>query len=187
MIEFTFIKSKRRSIGITVKQDGSVVVRAPLGCSRRQAEAFVLEKQAWIERAQRKMADRRAASEDDVNGMKAPALSENELAGLRKRAKQVIPELVAELAPVVGVTYGRVSIRAQKTRWGSCSSKGNLNFNCVLMLLPENVQRYVVVHELCHRKEMNHSAAFWKEVAKFQPSYKEDRKQLRELGRGLLN
>ena len=75
-----------------------------------------------------------------------------------------------------------ITIRNQKTRWGSCSSKGNLNFNCLLMLTPPEVIDYVVVHELCHRKEMNHSGAFWAEVEKVLPDYKEQVKWLKENG-----
>lgn len=176
MIEYTLIKSRRRSISITVKQDGSVVVRAPLVCSKKRIEEFLLEKQEWIEKTRRKIASQPVE----------PAFTDSEIKELKKQAKKILPGMVAELAPVIGVNYGTISIRAQKTRWGSCSSKGNLNFNCMLMLLPKNVQRYVVVHELCHRKEMNHSSRFWSEVAKYQPTYKEDRKQLKELGSGLL-
>lgn len=146
-----------------------------------------MEKQAWIEKSQKKMAERRAGADTDGNGtQKAPAFTDAELTALKKQAKKILPAMAAELARTMGATYGTIAIRAQKTRWGSCSSKGNLNFNCLLMLLPENIQRYVVVHELCHRKEMNHSAAFWREVAKYQPTYKEDRKQLKELGRALM-
>ncbi len=189
MIDYTFIKSKRKSIGITVKPDGSVIVRAPLGCSKKRAEAFVVDKLEWIEKAQRKMAERRAAAglADEDSRSEAGAFTAQEISRLKKQAKNILPDLVEELARTIGVTYGTVSIRTQKTRWGSCSSKGNLNFNCLLMLFPESVQRYVVVHELCHRKEMNHSAAFWNEVAKYHPSYREDRMQLKEKGCYLLN
>jgi len=183
MTEYTFIRSRRRTIGITVKPDGSVIVRAPLSCSKKRAEAFVLEKMAWIEKAQKRMAERRAMAGNEAA---APAFTKAELTALKKQAKKAIPPMVAQIAEDIGVTYGTISIRAQKTRWGSCSSKGNLNFNCLLVLLPENVQRYVAVHELCHRKEMNHSVKFWREVERYCPTYKEDRTELRHLGRGLL-
>ena len=183
MIEYTYIRSKRKTISITVKSDGSVIVRAPLSCSKKRAEAFVLEKMAWIEKAQKRMVERRAMAENEAA---EPAFTKAELAALKRKAKKEIPPMVAQIAEEIGVTYGMISIRAQKTRWGSCSSKGNLNFNCLLMLLPENVWRYVVVHELCHRKEMNHSAKFWREVERYCPTYKEDRAELRRVGRGLL-
>lgn len=186
MIDYTFIKSRRRTIGITVKPDGSVILRAPLTCTRKAAEAFLLSKQAWVERARQKMLERREAAGGSGDGRGSEAFTVKELDELRRQAKRVIPAMVAEQARKMGVSYGTVSIRAQKTRWGSCSSKGNLNFNCMLMLMPENVQRYVVVHELCHRKEMNHSAAFWREVERWQPGYKEDRRMLKALGRGVL-
>ena len=87
---------------------------------------------------------------------------------------------------LVGVQYGRITIRNQKTRWGSCSSKGNLNFNCLLMLAPPEVLDYVIVHELCHRKEMNHSPRFWSEVAKVIPDYKKHEKWLKTEGTRLM-
>ena len=82
--------------------------------------------------------------------------------------------------------YGAIAIRAQRTRWGSCSSRGNLNFNCLLMLAPENVREYVVIHELCHRKEMNHSPGFWAEVARVLPDYGTSRRWLGENGGELI-
>lgn len=85
-------------------------------------------------------------------------------------------------APLIGVTYNRIAIRAQHTRWGSCSGKGNLNFNCLLALVPAEVLDYTVVHELCHLKEMNHSPKFWGEVEKILPDYKQCRKWLKENG-----
>lgn len=98
-----------------------------------------------------------------------------------------IPQRIRKYAPIVGVEYGRITIRMQKSRWGSCSSKGNLNFNCLLMAMPEEIRDYVVVHELCHRKQMNHSDKFWAEVEKVLPDYKVSRKWLRDNGEEIMN
>ena len=105
---------------------------------------------------------------------------------LADKALDVIPGRVEYFANLIGVTYGRITIRNQKTRWGSCSSKGNLNFNCLLMSTPSEVLDYVVVHELCHRKEMNHSKAFWTEVEKALPDYRDAVKWLKEEGSQIM-
>ena len=105
-----------------------------------------------------------------------------EIRKLAGEALKYIPQRTAYYAPLVKVSYGRITIRNQKSRWGSCSSKGNLNFNCLLMLMPPEVIDYVVVHELCHRLEMNHSERFWKEVERVLPDYKLRKKWLRENG-----
>ena len=94
----------------------------------------------------------------------------------------MFPERVSYYAREIGVDYGRITIRQQKTRWGSCTSEGNLNFNWLLMLAPPEILDYVVVHELCHRKEMNHSAAFWREVEHILPDYRERKKWLKDNG-----
>ena len=91
----------------------------------------------------------------------------------------MIPPKVEHFAKIIGVDYGTITIRMQKSRWGSCSAKGNLNFNCLLMKTPDEVIDYVVVHELCHRKEMNHSPRFWAEVEKIIPDYKKRRSWLK--------
>ena len=93
---------------------------------------------------------------------------------------------VEYFAPIVGVSYGRITIRNQKTRWGSCSSKGNLNFNVALMRAPIEVLDYVVVHELCHRLYLNHSKDFWKEVERVLPDYRLREKWLKENGTRLM-
>ena len=93
---------------------------------------------------------------------------------------------MAYYAPIVGVSYGRITIRSQRSRWGSCSSNGNLNFNCLLMLVPPGVLDSVVVHELCHRKEMNHSPRFYAEVLRVLPDYRERDRWLKENGAMLM-
>ena len=98
---------------------------------------------------------------------------------------KIFPERVEHYARLMGISYGRITIREQKTRWGSCSGKGNLNFNWKLTLMPMEILDYVVVHELAHRKEMNHSRKFWKIVEQVLPDYQERRKRLRELADSL--
>ena len=110
------------------------------------------------------------------------ALSSAEIARLKEEALRVIPDKVSRYADILGVTYGRITIRCQKTLWGSCSRKGNLNFNCILMKAPERVLDYVIVHELCHRIQMNHSRCFWELVEGVVPDHKECRRWLRREG-----
>lgn len=105
---------------------------------------------------------------------------------LKKKAKDVLSEKVKYYANIMDVSYGKVTIRHQRTRWGSCSDKGNLNFNCLLMMTPERIQNYVVVHELAHRKEMNHSKKFWEVVESILPDYRESVKWLKTDGLVLI-
>ena len=174
------IRSRRRTLALQVRQSGEVVVRAPLFVREQEVRRFVEEHLAWIEKQQRKLA---CAAEQR---REIQPLSKAELSGLTEQARRDLTERARLFAPRVGVTYGRISIRHQKTKWGSCSSKGNLNFNCLLMLAPEEVRDYVVVHELCHRKQMNHSEAFWAEVERALPDYRDARKWLKTHGRELM-
>ena len=100
----------------------------------------------------------------------------------KEAARSYIPKRVAYYNPMTGGTYSRISIRDQKTRWGSCSSKGTLSFNWRLMLAPPAILDYVVVHELCHLNHMNHSKAFWQAVEAVYPDYRNARKWLKEHG-----
>ena len=175
-MEVTVVRSKRKSIAVQIKPDGAVVVRAPKWMKDRDIEAFLQEKQAWIGKHRAAMLERQDLLKD------AEPYTEKELQALTKQARAVITQKVRYYAPLVGVDYGRIAIRRQRSRWGSCSSKGNLNFNCLLALLPDEVIDYVVVHELCHRKQMNHSAAFYRELERVYPEYKRCQKWLKENG-----
>jgi predicted metal-dependent hydrolase len=180
-IYFDLIRSDRTTCQIQVKSDGSVVVRAPRLMSERDIMRFVSEREEWIERAQKKCAEARERMGD------ASPLSSEDIEALADKALAYIPERVAFFAALVGVSYGGITIRNQKTRWGSCSGKGNLNFNCLLMLTPDDVIDYVVVHELCHLKEMNHSQRFWAEVGRVLPDYKKSRLWLKRNGGAIIS
>lgn len=169
-------RSNRRTVSLQIRGDGSVLVRAPQRMSDLEIEQFMKKHENWILKNQMRMSEQQKQAEDTGH------LTEEQIRELADQALQVIPERVRYYAPQMGVTYGRITIRNQKTRWGSCSAKGNLNFNCLLMLMPSEIQDYVVVHELAHRIEMNHSPAFWQLVESILPDYRERRKWLKENG-----
>lgn len=173
-MDVRIIKSQRKTISVEVSPAAEVIVRAPMRMTQKEIKLFVERHLEWIETHKKRMEQRLSESDG------AEKLSDAELQKLYQRARIVIAERVKHFAPMVGVTYGRITIRNQKTRWGSCSSKGNLNFNVALMLVPPEVMDYVVVHELAHRKEMNHSARFWAEVEKVCPEYKKHRAWLKK-------
>ena len=174
------IRSRRKTISLQITPEGQVLLRSPYGVSKEELQRFVDEKRDWLNKNLQKVQQRQQEASH------AGSLSLEEIRALADRAKDVIPQRVAHFAPLVGVTYGRITIRNQRTRWGSCSGKGNLNFNCLLMLAPPEVLDYVVVHELCHRKEMNHSPRFWAEVARVLPDYQQRRRWLKEHGGALV-
>ena len=176
------IRSPRRTLSLQVKNDGQVIVRAPRHVTLQEIAAFVRKNSAWLHKHLEKV-----RKEKELNAASpVQPLTMEDIQKLADEALRVIPGRVAHFAPLVGVTYGRITVRNQRTRWGSCSSKGNLNFNCLLMLAPPGILDYVVVHELCHRKEMNHSPKFWAEVAKVMPDYKERQKWLRTEGSNIM-
>ena len=155
------IRSNRKTLAIQINSDLTVTVRAPMYTSQRDIERILKEKEVWIQKHIEQMREQEAKRKEmqGENG-EHEYLSREEIQKLAEKALKYIPKRVSYFAKQIGVTYGRITIRNQKTRWGSCSSKGNLNFNCLVMLTPLEVIDYVVVHELCHRKEMNHSGVF---------------------------
>ena len=176
MIPYRMIRSSRKTVAIQITPTGEVLLRCPNRMPKREAEAFLESKRPWVEAHLAKLAQRPAL----------PSLSQEECNALARKAAEDLSQRVKTYAPLVGVDFGRIAIRSQRIRWGSCSAKGNLNFNCLLMLCPEAVRNYVVIHELCHRKELNHSPRFWAEVAKVCPDYASHRKWLKENGGSLI-
>ena len=182
-IRVEVVYSRRRTLGLEVRADGRVILRAPKGLSNQDVMDFVKERQAWIvqkwfetERIRRQKAERPPRDYEQN-----PALE----AQYRKEARRRITERAAYFAEKMGVDYGRIAIKAAKTRWGSCSAQGNLNFHWKLILMPPAILDYVVVHELAHRIEMNHSPRFWTQVERILPDYRERRRWLKENG-GLI-
>lgn len=178
--DIRLIRSKRRSVSIEINKNCQIIARAPMRLAEDEILSFIKEKEVWIDKALAK------AKSKQENLEKQPELFSKDMRELTLKARKEIPVLVKEYAEMMGVTYGKITIRSQKSRWGSCSSKGNLNFNCLLMLTPDDVVRYVVVHELSHRIHMNHSVDFWREVEKILPDYKKRRKWLKENGNEII-
>ncbi len=171
-ITYEWVRSRRKTIAIQIKEDGRVVVRTPYFASKAQVEEFLKEKADWIIKNQRKVEEARNQRDFITDELRREGV---------ERALQIFPERVEYYARLMGISYGRITIREQKTRWGSCSSKGNLNFNWKLVLMPMEILDYVVVHELAHRRQMNHSEAFWEIVEQVLPDYKERRRRLKEF------
>ena len=178
-MEYRIIRSARRTLALEIR-NGEVLVRAPRLASRAVIDAFVSSHGEWLRAHLQKARERQQAAGA------AEKLTGDELRALAEKAREVIPERARHYAPLIGVSFGRVTIRSQRTKWGSCSSKGNLNFNCLLMLAPPEVLDSVVVHELCHLKEMNHSPRFYAEVLRVFPEYRRHYAWLKENGEALM-
>lgn len=181
------IRTHRKSLAIEVRENGDILVRAPMEIPDRGILRFVREHEDWIERKSGQARQDRMQFEEKCRALGlAASYSEEELKDLTGKAQKLLRKKAASYAEMMGTDYHRIAIRRQRSRWGSCSSKGNLNFNCLLMLCPDRVQDYVVVHELAHRFEMNHSQAFWKIVEDYCPDYRKSRAWLKEHGRDLI-
>lgn len=174
------IRSDRRSLGFEMRRcpdgGGEFLIRAPRRMHLSDIEQLIYTKERWItEKYQKLLVDNVRKKSLDIPDYVTQQW-------LKTEGVQRFQEKITFWADRMQVTYGKVTIRDQKTRWGSCSSRGNLNFNWRLLLMPEAVMDYVIVHELAHRKEMNHSAAFWHVVENYMPDYRERLQWLRENG-----
>ena len=172
---YKVIKSDRQTMELEVKE-GKVTVRAPRKTRRKEIKIFVNENKEWI----------RQKLKEFPKGTNGKVLTKEELEDLMNQARAVIPQRVREYASILGVDYNRVTIRHQKTRWGSCSGKKNLNFNCLLLLTPIEVMDSVIIHELCHLKYMNHSREFYDELCRVYPNYEQCNKWLKANGAAII-
>jgi predicted metal-dependent hydrolase len=179
-MEIKIIKSKRKTISIQVVSSEELVVRAPKRVSKKTIDEAIAKHELWIEKQQEKK------RREEIIARNITPLSDIEVDELADKAVQVFVAKVEHYAPIVGVTYGRITIRNQKTRWGSCSAKGNLNFNVALMRAPIEVLDYIVVHELCHRRHLDHSREFWDDVEKVIPDYRIHEKWLKDNGNRIM-
>ena len=174
-IRISVIRSARKSLGLEVRDANTVLARIPARVSDRELKTFVENHRSWILEKTAVMAER----EENRKSTPAPPpelLSKTD----RMKIQLKIGKRVRHYCETMGVTVGYVAVKNQKTRWGSCSAKGNVNFNYQLAFLPEELLDYVVIHELAHRRHMDHSREFWAEVEKYCPDYRERREQLKE-------
>ncbi len=174
-VSYVFRKYRRsKNLKLIVKSDASIFVSAPWRFNEKKAEKFMREKSAWLLK--------RIEFFEKQNKQKLVKTTREDYIKRKEKARGLILQKIEKLNAYYNFKYGRVSIRNQKTRWGSCSKKGNLNFNYRLIYLPEKLFDYVIVHELCHLRQMNHSAKFWKLVAEVVPDYKIIKRELKKEG-----
>ena len=168
-MEYKVVYSARKTISICI-ENMSVVVKAPIGTDRKTIEKLLIKHTRWIQKGietQRKKEELKRY------------LTPEEVKKLKKEAKLYCKEKADYFANIMGLKYGRITITSAQKRFGSCSSKGNISFSYRLMLYPEPAREYVIVHELAHLKEMNHSKRFYDIVASVIPDYKNRKRLLR--------
>lgn len=174
--EYTLVRSRRKTLAIQVTAAGEVILRCPMGLSKKTAEQFLAARMPWVEEKRRALRARPVL----------PKLTEAEIQEMRREALPFLRQRAEIYAPLVGVEFGKLGVRAQRTRWGSCNQRGDLSFNCLLLLAPPEAADYVVVHELCHIRQMNHGPRFWAAVEAVLPDYRGPRAWLRENGGSLM-
>jgi hypothetical protein len=174
-------RSKRKSAAIKITADMQIVVFVPLYVSDNEIERMVISKSKWIDEHMLKV----QSTIDERS--KLEKITSEQIKELADQAVEYIPKRVKYYAEKENFVYNKITIKNLVSRWGSCSTKGNLNFNCLLMLTPDYVIDYIVVHELCHLREMNHSEKFWAKVEKIMPDYQRAELWLKQNGGNLIS
>lgn len=173
-IVFTLRESKRaKRVRLAVYCDGSVVVTTPLNVKHSIIKDLVVEKRYWI---YEKLRYYRSLDTKAIR-----VFSNEDYLKNKEKAKKFVVARVDHFNKIYNFSYNKINIKNQKTRWGSCSKKRNLNFNYKIIFLPEKIRDYLIVHEICHLLEFNHSEKFWRLVQKACPDYKEYQRRLREF------
>ena len=184
-IDYTIVRSQRRSIGFEVRPGGKITVRIPMRASVNTVKEIIEDKKDWLYEMYLKQKDK-----IDTDSLREAERNDPRTAYLEKKyrqaAKRYIYERVEYYIDMIGGHYSSIRIGDQKTRWGSCSNNGTLSFSWRLMLAPPRVLDYVVIHEICHLTYMDHSKNFWDLVSVYDPDYKEHRKWLKENGDSLI-
>lgn len=182
-LPYTLIRSNRQSFSISISPDGQITVRVPVRATQKEISHLLIEKRIWI-------ITKYLEVQEKQHSHPVSELTDTQRLALEKRyiaaAKEYFPKRVEHFHQFTGGSYNRITIRDQKTRWGSCSARGTLSFNWRLMLAPPTILDYVVVHELCHLTHMDHSAAFWQKVESVYPDYRAARKWLKDHGQELV-
>ena len=170
-MQYRIIRSKRKTVALEITRVGEVLVRAPLRMDAAKIEAFVLAHESWIKEKLTFVEDRKR---------RHPEPDAKEEKRLKNLAKEYLPTRVAVWAQRMGVTYNGIKINFAATRFGSCNGKNGLNFSARIMQYSPRVIDYVIVHELAHTLEHNHSSRFWAIVAHNMPDFREAEKELKE-------
>lgn len=172
---YTLRRSHRaRHMRVTIYYNGNVIVTAPRRIHQSFVEQFLTSKSSWI---LKKLAYVRSHGSVPIR-----RVSKQDYARYKMSARFLAEHRLYHFNTAYGLSYGHIFIRNQATRWGSCSGGGNLNFNYRIALLPPHLSDYIIVHELCHIAELNHSRKFWDLVGKTIPHYAEARRELRRYG-----
>ncbi len=198
-MKITVERSRRKTLTLTITKTGEALVRAPLSATDAQIEAFVKKHARWLKNrlAKRKtlsLADGQrvelfgktyviAEGACNFAGETLYLPAENRETALRALlttcTERVMREMTERIASRYGFSYRSVRVTSAHTRWGSCSREGRIAYTFRCAFLPQEIAEYIVLHELCHTRELNHSAAFWREVARYMPDYAQRRKRLR--------
>ena len=179
MMDYKIVYSNRKTLAIEVSKNLEIIVRAPFYVNEKIIKEFVASHEKWIEKALNKAQQR-------INSAVRLQLCENQKKELKEKAQEIIFSKVEYYSKLMGLKPTSVKITSAKTRFGSCSAKNSLCFSYMLVFYPDAAVDYVVVHELCHLLEMNHSSRFWALVEKTIPDYKESRRWLRTQGKDLI-